>query len=75
MSIFEFENIIIECTFFDDEDLKIAVDRKHMHWSLLKEVIIKYPKINFYLIHISAKYHNLNKINEYVEGIENVFIL
>lgn len=75
LSIFEFENIIIECTFFDDEDLKIAVDRKHMHWSLLKEVIIKYPKINFYLIHISAKYHNLNKINEYIEGIENVFIL
>lgn len=74
-SILEFENIVIECTFFEDEDLPLANDRKHMHWLLLKPIIESNPNINFYLIHVSAKYHETSSINEYLKDVGNVYLL
>lgn len=75
-SILNFDNIVIECTFFDESDLRLAVERKHMHWLQLKPIIRNNPNINFYLIHISAKYTDKNKLLEEVnEDLSNVFLL
>ena len=74
--VFRFDNIVIECTFFDESDLRLAVERKHMHWLQLKPIIRNNPNINFYLIHISAKYTDKNKLLEEVnEDLSNVFLL
>ena len=54
----------------------MARQRKHMHWSELKKVILQNPTIKFYLIHISAKYKTIDGYFEkFLEGIPNVFIL
>lgn len=60
-NIFKYPNIIIECTYFDDEDIKNAISRKHMHWRFLSKVIESNRDTNFYLIHISAKHTNKRK--------------
>lgn len=74
-TILEFENIVIECTFFEEDDLHLAQERKHMHWLLLRPVIESNPNVNFYLIHISAKYHCTDNLKEYLIGLDNVFLL
>ena len=71
--ILTFDNIIIECTFFDESEIESAIERKHMHWDLLKPIIVANPKINFYLIHISNKYKKTD-LDSYFDNIENVFI-
>lgn len=74
--ILKFNNIIIECTFFEDDELSSAEERKHMHWKLLKKIIKENNSINFYLIHISARYKNHKELEEkYLKGINNVFII
>ena len=74
--IFSYENIIIECTFFDDDEIEIESERKHIHWKQLKEVIIENTNINFYLIHISARYRDYSEIKKkYIKELDNVFIL
>jgi len=73
--ILTFDNIVIECTFFDEIDLKLAKDRKHMHWLQLKPIISDNLHINFYLIHISAKYHDTEYLKNIISEFENVFIL
>ena len=75
-TILEYDNIIIECTFFDDAELDMAISRKHMHWIQLKEIIIAHPTINFYLIHISARYKDKKEIvDNYIMELSNVFLL
>ena len=74
-NILTYDNIVIECTFFDTDDLKLAEERKHMHWIQLKEIVIDNPIINFYLIHISAKHQDLDYLNTIVADYKNVFIL
>ena len=74
--ILEYPNIIIECTFFDKDELPLAKDRKHMHWEQLKEIVVSNTNINFYIIHISAKYNNKQEIKlKYLKDFKNVFIL
>jgi len=74
--ILNFENIIIECTFFADEDLNSAIERKHMHWKKLSNIIRENSSVNFYLIHISAKYKNHKELKEnYLKDLSNVFII
>ena len=73
--ILTFENIIIECTFFDKSEIEIANERKHMHWDLLLPIIDANPNINFYLIHTSNKYKKID-LEPYLEKTleKNVFI-
>ena len=73
--ILTFDNIVIECTFFDDDDLKLADTRKHIHWLQLKPVILQNQHINFYIIHISAKHHDIQHLNTAISTLNNVFIL
>jgi len=75
-TILEYDNIIIECTFFDDATLNLAISRKHIHWVQLKEIIISNPSINFYLIHISERYSGTKEIvDNYIMELSNVFLL
>ena len=54
----------------------MAISRKHMHWIQLKEIIIAHPTINFYLIHISARYKDKKEIvDNYIMELSNVFLL
>lgn len=71
--ILTFENIIIECTFFDESEIELAIERKHMHWIHLKPIVISNPNINFHLIHISNKYKKTD-IEPFFENINNVNI-
>lgn len=74
--ILNFESIVIECTFFESDEILNAKERKHMHWESLKKVIIENPEVNFYLIHISARYTNIEELRQkYLKGINNVFII
>lgn len=47
--------IIVECTFYKDEDKRKAKKDKHMHWSNLKPYIVAHPDKYFKLIHFSAR--------------------
>jgi ribonuclease Z len=74
--ILNYDSIIVECTFFEDDEIATARERKHMHWKDLKQIVIDNPSVKFYLIHISAKYHNEDSFcNKYIEGISNIFVL
>lgn len=73
--ILEYPNIVIECTFFDSEDLQSAIDRKHMHWDQLKNVVNDNQNIMFYLIHISAKYKDKTEIQRIIKDFKNVIIM
>jgi ribonuclease Z len=52
----KYKNILVECTFIELEDEKIAKDKKHMHWINLKKYIDNHLDINFILYHFSMKY-------------------
>ena len=54
--IFEYPNIIVECSFLEKDDMIEATKRHHMHWDLLKEIIEKHPDCHFILIHFSLRY-------------------
>lgn len=62
INIFTFPNIIIECTFFNENDVNQSISKKHLHWNFLKNIVENNSMINFYLIHLSAK-HQKNNIN------------
>ena len=73
--ILDYPNIVIECTFFDKEDLQSAIDRKHMHWEQLKVVVKENSNIMFYLIHISAKHKDKTELFSIIKEFNNVIIL
>lgn len=74
--ILKYDSIVVECTFFEDDEIVTAADRKHMHWKDLKKIVIDNPLVKFYLIHISAKYHNEDSFcSKYIDGIPNIFVL
>ena len=52
----KYKNILVECTFIEKEDIKIAKEKKHMHWDNLKKYIDDHLDINFILYHFSMKY-------------------
>jgi len=55
-NIGKFNNIIIECTFIDDEHKQEAHETKHMLWSNLKPFILAFPNTHFILCHFSMRY-------------------
>ena len=56
LRIFDFKNIMIECTFFDDKDFELSISRGHIHWKNLKNIVASYPNINFNIMHISPRH-------------------
>lgn len=71
--IFKYKNIIIECTFFDEGEIGMSSERKHMHWIYLSNIIKKFSEINFFIIHISARH--IKDYKNYVENYENLRFL
>lgn len=73
-SFYNYKNIIIECTFLDDNDLHLSVERKHLHWKFLEKIVKDNQNINFYLIHISPRY--LKNYKSYIKNsYENMHFL
>ena len=54
--LFDYADIIVECTFLEDEDIEQADKTKHCHWSRLKHIIRSHPDNNFILYHFSCRY-------------------
>ena len=51
--------IVVECSFFKEEDLARAEKTKHMHWNHLKPYVERNPDTMFVLTHFSLKYSSL----------------
>lgn len=49
--IFNYEAIIVECTFLYDDDLERAAETKHCHWKTLRPIIESHPSNTFVLYH------------------------
>ena len=60
LSILSYPEIIIECTYFEKNDLMMAYSKKHMHWINLKNIISSNVNVKFNIIHISAKYKDMD---------------
>lgn len=58
--ILSYPEIIIECTYFEKNDLVMANKKKHMHWLNLKRIVESNPDVKFNLIHISAKHRDFD---------------
>lgn len=55
-SLFDYKDIIIECTFLEDDDLEQATKTKHCHWTRLRPIIQAHPNNRFILYHFSTRY-------------------
>lgn len=77
--IFNYPLIICECTFLDEEHEKNSIDNEHIHFKQLLKYILKYPKIQFLLIHFSLRY-KIQYIQDFFDkeiekyNIKNIFI-
>lgn len=64
-NFYKYGNIMIECTFFDDKEYLLSLERKHIHWSKLKEIIQENIDIKFYIFHVSPRY--LKDFKSYID--------
>ena len=73
--LLKYPYIIIECTFFREDEYKLAHQAKHTHWNDLKPIIEKNQQITFLLIHFSMRYEN-NEIKDFFnkQNIENILL-
>jgi ribonuclease BN (tRNA processing enzyme) len=55
---------VIECSFLNDEHIKEAEEKQHLHIKHLLPIVEKYININFIFIHFSCRY-NKSEIKEY----------
>lgn len=54
--------IIVECTFYDKDDLVHAEAKTHIHWLQIERFIKKHKDCLWVLIHSSTRYKNLEDI-------------
>jgi len=75
--LLEYPVIIVECTFFMEDELLQASQRKHIHWLELKPYVISNPKSLFILTHFTQRWKDseirdfFNQIKE-KENINNI---
>jgi ribonuclease Z len=74
--IFEYPTIIMECTYFYDDEMDLARKNRHIHWNDIKETIKNKPQIQFILIHFSMKYSD-KEIKDFLDGqkMQNLFYI
>ena len=71
----EYNNIIIECTFWFQEHKIEARKKLHLHWDDIKPIIQKFPLKNFLITHISPRYNKeIDKILHIIKDFTNVSI-
>ena len=81
--LFDYPVIIVECTFFQDEQER-ALDNGHVHWDALAPHILAHPGVTFVLIHFSMRYkeqevydffHNLSQRETEPLNLSNVVLI
>ena len=73
--IYKYKTIVIECTFFKDEDYDNACKTKHIHWKDIEEYIKNHKDNNFILIHFSQRYDKSeieNFFENYIKDFPNL---
>lgn len=60
----DYPYVIIECTFFNDDHLEEAIEKKHLHINFLLPYFEENPIVKFILIHFSCRYTK-GQIKEY----------
>lgn len=55
-NLLNYKNIIIECSFLQEDDIQHAIEKKHNHWKFLFPYVVANPQIHFILIHFSPRY-------------------
>lgn len=58
----EYPIIIVECTFYDQDDIDHAVKKKHIHWNQLEPFIRIYSDSLWILVHSSTRYKDQGEI-------------
>jgi ribonuclease Z len=53
--ITKFPIIMVECTYYEVSDIKLAKSNSHMHWKFLEPIIKSNPKNKFVIMHPSSK--------------------
>jgi ribonuclease Z len=73
-NIFDYKNIIVECTVLDEENKESAYKNGHIYWGDLSSIIESHPNNKFILIHFSTRYTD-EYITEFFDKIPltNVF--
>ena len=73
-SIIEYPVIFIECTFLMPGEIDLAKEKKHVHWSQLKPIVVANSQTHFVLFHFSQRYKD-DEIAEFFEkeNIKNIF--
>ena len=73
----EYPVLVIECTFFQDSEIKKAKKDKHMHWKNLEPYVKMYPQTQFKLMHLSERYtdHEITQFKSDISCYGNVEIL
>ena len=56
LEIFKYKVIMIECSFYEEPDLKHAKEKKHVHWLNLRRFVQSYPDCHFILFHFSQRH-------------------
>lgn len=75
LPIEDYNNIIIECTFWFPEHIKEARNKKHLHWIDIEPIIKKFPLKNFLITHISPRYNKeKDKIINITKQFSNINI-
>ncbi len=67
VQILPFPIKIVECTFYDNEDMEHAINKYHMHWNFLEPIMLQDQASLYVLIHYSKKYLDLPTIMSILE--------
>ena len=65
-----FPIIIVECTFYDEDDLQHAIDKTHIHWLQLVPYVRMFAGSLWVLIHHSQRYKNLEAIKTAISTLK-----
>jgi ribonuclease Z len=65
--ILEYPVVMVECTFFKEDELEVSKEKSHIHWNDLKPIVLEHPEIMFVLVHFSMRY----KEQEIIDFFEN----
>lgn len=71
-NIFKFPFIVIESTFFGDDDPDKATKDGHIHWNHLRPYVMSHPDNVFVIIHFSAR-HKDNEIQQFFENDKKIY--
>ena len=62
--VLDYPVVITECTFLNEEDIALAHEAGHTHWTALKPFIEANPDTTFVLIHFSLR-HSDSQVLEF----------